>query len=93
MTKAYVQMVGRMAYIWGWPVVNSHNCRAAFAMAPFPGLNGGVIPMAPVGPNAILTDYVKPEQTFVACPNDRPGPSKGTGISKHQNTGHCCFCL
>jgi hypothetical protein len=22
MTKAYVQMVGRMAYLWGWPLVN-----------------------------------------------------------------------
>jgi hypothetical protein len=83
MAKAYVQMVGRMAYIWGWPVVNLHNRRAAFAMAPFPGLNGGVIPMAPVGQNAILTEYVKPEQSFVACPNNRTGPSKGIGISKH----------
>ena len=22
MTKEYVQMVGQMAYIWGWPLVN-----------------------------------------------------------------------
>jgi hypothetical protein len=69
MTKEYVQMVGRMAYVWGWPLVNSHNRRAAFAMAPTPGLNGGVLPMAPVGLNAMLTDYIKPEQTFVTCPN------------------------
>ena len=62
-------MVGRMAYVWGWPLVNSHNRRAAFALAPSPGLNGGVLPMAPVGQNAMLTDYVKPEQTFVTCPN------------------------
>ena len=83
MTKAYVQTGGHMACIRGWPVVNTHNRRAAFAMAPFTGLNGGVIPMAPVGQNAILTDHVKPEQTFVACPNNRTGLSKGTGISKH----------
>jgi hypothetical protein len=69
MTTAYVQTIGRMAYIWGWPLVNSHNRRAAFAMAPTPGLNGGVLPMAPVGLNAMLTDYIKPEQTFVTCPN------------------------
>lgn len=69
MTKEYVQMVGRMAYVWGWPLVNSHNRRAAFSLAPMPGLNGGVLPMAPVGQNAMLTDYVKPEQTFVTCPN------------------------
>jgi len=69
MTKEYVQMVGRMAYVWGWPLVNSHNRRAAFAMAPTPGLNGGVLPLAPVGLNAMLTDYIKPEQTFVTCPN------------------------
>jgi len=69
MTKEYVQMVGRMAYVWGWPLVNSHSRRAAFARAPVPGLNGGAVPMAPVGQNAMLTDYVKPEQTFIACPN------------------------
>jgi len=25
MTKEYVQTVGRLAYVWGWPLVNSHN--------------------------------------------------------------------
>ena len=69
MTKGYVQMVGRLAYVWGYAMVNSHNRRAAFAMAPTPGLNGGTIPMAPIGQTAMLTDYIKPEQTFVACPN------------------------
>ena len=74
MTKAYVQMVGRMAYVWGYALVNSHNRRAAFAYVTsqngnVPGWNGGVLPMAPVGYNSMLTDYIKPEQTFVACPN------------------------
>ena len=27
MTKAYVQMVGRMAYFWGWPLVYVYNQR------------------------------------------------------------------
>ena len=37
MTKEYVQMVGRMAYFWGWPLVNTVNRAAAFSKAPEPG--------------------------------------------------------
>ena len=74
MTKEYVQMIGRMAYFWGYALVNSHNRRAGFAYVTgqnggLPGLNGGMVPMAPIGQSAMLTDYVKPEQTFVTCPN------------------------
>ncbi|MES2127929.1 MAG: DUF1254 domain-containing protein [Pseudomonadota bacterium] len=69
MTKEYVQMVGRMAYVWGWPLVNAQSRRAALARVPMPGLRGGVIPVAPVGHAAMLTDYVKPEETFITCPN------------------------
>ena len=74
MTKEYVRTVGRMAYVWGYAMVNSHNRRAGFEFVTskngnVPGLNGGTIPMAPVGYNAMLTDYIKPDQTFVACPN------------------------
>ena len=42
MTKAYVQTVGRMAYVWGWSLVNMANRLAAFSKAPEPGLLGGV---------------------------------------------------
>ena len=69
MTDAYVRFVGRMAYLWGYPMVNAHNRRAAFAEAPAPGLLGGVVPVAPVGYNQMLTDYLKPDQTFIVCPN------------------------
>ena len=69
MTREYVQMVGRLAYLWGYALVSSHNRRAAFAMAPAPGLVGGVFPMAPVGRIAMLSDVADPEQTLVACPN------------------------
>jgi hypothetical protein len=69
MTREYVQMVGRMAYLWGWPLVNSHNRRASMAMLPEPGLSGGVVPLAPVGRIAMLTDYLRPDQTGIACPN------------------------
>ena len=69
MTDAYVQLVGRMAYLWGYPMVNAHNRRAAFAEAPEPGLLGGVVPVAPVGFNQMLTNYLEPDQTFIVCPN------------------------
>ena len=69
MTKEYVQMLGRMAYIWGWPLVNAHNRREAFAKAPEIGLLGGVVPVAPIGQLTMLTGYINPAQTFIACPN------------------------
>jgi hypothetical protein len=58
MTNEYVQLVGRMAYVRGYPLVNAHNRRAAFAEAPEPGLLGGVVPIAPVGYNEMLTDLL-----------------------------------
>ena len=65
MTKDYVQMVGRMAYVWGWAMVNSHNRRAGFAYVTsqngnVAGWNGGTLPMAPIGYNSMLNDYIKP---------------------------------
>ena len=69
MTKDYVQMVGRMAYVWGYPMVNAHNRRVAFSEAPEPMLLGGILPFAPVGHNAMLTDYIDPAERFIVCPN------------------------
>jgi hypothetical protein len=40
MTKAYVQMVGRMAYLWGWPLVYVYNQRTALTKVPEPGAPG-----------------------------------------------------
>ena len=68
MTTAYVQSVARIAYLWGWPLVNSMNRARAFAEAPEPGLLGGVVPVA-YGRNAMLTNYISPDQTFVTCTN------------------------
>jgi hypothetical protein len=68
MTEAYVQTVARTAYMWGWPLVNVANRRAAFAKAPEPGLLGGVIPVA-YNRLAMLTGYIAPDQHFIACPN------------------------
>jgi len=68
MTKAYVQTVGRIAYLWGWALVNNANRHAAFSKAPEPGLLGGVLPIAH-NSLAMLTNYVSPEQRFVTCTN------------------------
>jgi hypothetical protein len=68
MTKAYVQMVGRMVYFWGGPLVNMANRAASFAKVPEPILLGGVVPVA-FGRNAMLTGYISPEEHFVTCPN------------------------
>lgn len=69
MHPEYVKTIGRMAYVWGWPMVNSHNRRAGITQAPEPGKLGGVVPVAPRGYLSMLNDYVKPNQSFVACPN------------------------
>ncbi len=83
MTREYVQMVGRMAYVWGYPLVSSHNRRAAFGLAPFPGVVGGAVPVAPIGYNAMLTDYISPHQTFIVCPNQDVVYGAGfTGLDK-----------
>src|SRR4029079_7996150 len=68
MTTAYVQMAGRMASLWAWPLVNMANRADAFSKAPEPGLLGGVVPVA-FNRNAMLTGYVSPDQHFIACPN------------------------
>ena len=68
MTTAYVQTVGRMAYIWGWPLVNMANRIAALAKVPEPSLLGRVLPVAYNG-LAMLTGYIAPNERFVTCPN------------------------
>jgi len=69
MHKEYVKTIGRMAYVWGWPLVNSFNRRASITQAPASGRLGGVVPVAPRGRLCMLNDYVLPKQSFVACPN------------------------
>jgi hypothetical protein len=57
MTKSYVQAVARMAYFWGWPLVNAANRALAFSKAPEPGLMGGVIPVARSGGSQSCRHY------------------------------------
>jgi len=49
-------IVGQMAYLWGWPLVNWHNRRATFAKAPVLGFSGGVLPIAAVDLNLMVAD-------------------------------------
>jgi len=69
MPRDYVVTVARNAYLWGWPLVNQLNRRAMFAKAPEPGRLGGVLPVAPTGYIAMLTDYIAADERFVTCPN------------------------
>jgi hypothetical protein len=61
----YVQTVGRLAYVWGWSLINAANRSAAIAKAPEPGLMGGVIRVA-YNRLAMLTGYIAPDQHFIA---------------------------
>ena len=69
MTKAYVQMVGQMAYLWGWPLVYVYNQRTALTHVPEAGLLAGVMPISPMNQVGMLTSYVDPGETFIADPN------------------------
>ena len=69
MTREYVETVGRLAYIWGWPLVNGFNRAAAVANLPEPGHIGGILPASPPGYVAMLTDYISADERFVTCPN------------------------
>jgi hypothetical protein len=69
MSKEYVQTIGQLAYVWGYPLVNMYARRLAMEKVPAPGLSGGIIPVAPVGHLSMLTNYIEPQENFVACPN------------------------
>lgn len=69
MQPDYARTIAQMAYVWGWPIVNMINRRAAITQATQPGHLNGVLPAAPRGQIAMLADYIEPSQTFVTCPN------------------------
>jgi len=69
LSEGYIRTIGQMAYVWGWPMVNQINRRAAITQAPHPGLLDGVLPAAPRGQVGMLHDYIDPAETFVTCPN------------------------
>jgi len=69
MTPAYVQTVGRMAYLWGWPLVYVVNQRTQLTKVPESGLLAGVMPISPMNQVGMLTGYVDPGERFIADPN------------------------
>ena len=69
MTKEYVQMMGRMAYVWGWPLVYVYNQRTELTKVPEPLLLNGAMCIAPMNQVSMLTGYVNPAETYIADPN------------------------
>jgi hypothetical protein len=67
-TEAYAALVARDAYFWSWPMVNIYNRRLAFSQLP-EAMRSGPMVLAPPNHNAMLTDYVDPDERAVACPN------------------------
>jgi hypothetical protein len=55
MHKEYVKTIGRMAYVWGWPMVNMFNRRAGITQAPEPGRLGAWCPWRRVDVSACST--------------------------------------
>jgi hypothetical protein len=69
LTDDYVRSMGRLAYLWGWPLVNVHNRLSIMEKLPGPGLLAGVMPAASPGSVGMLHDYITPDEKVVACPN------------------------
>jgi len=84
LTKEYVQMVGRFAYFWAWPMVNSFNRRTVTTSVPEAGLRGGILPNAPMGQVCMLTDYISADQRFVTCSNQDVAYGFGFGALDDQ---------
>ena len=55
LTTAYVQTVGRMAYLWGWPLVYLYNQRTELTKISELGLLAGALPVAAMNQIAMLT--------------------------------------
>jgi hypothetical protein len=69
MTDEYVKHIGSIAYLWGSPMVNIHNRKVTFEKLPEPLYKGGIVPLSPPNQLCMLTDYIKPGEKDVACPN------------------------
>ena len=69
LTPAFVNEVGRFAYLFAWPMVNIFNRYTAFKPVVCPCLIGGIVPLAPINHLCMLTDYIDPRQRYVSCPS------------------------
>ena len=68
-SEAYVRLLARNAYFWGWPMANIYNRRVVFSKIPQPSLLDGILPVAPLNRLSMLADYIDPMERHVACPN------------------------
>lgn len=69
MHPEYAKSVARMAYAWGYPMVNMMNRQATLTKVPEPGRLFGALPAAPMNRIGMLNDYIDPGQRSIACPN------------------------
>ena len=70
LTPDFVREVGRLAYLWGWPLVNIYNrhwTQSWVKTQTF--LVGGVAPVAPINHLGMLVGYNEPGQRFITCPS------------------------
>jgi hypothetical protein len=73
MTTAYVQAVGRMAYVWGWPLVYLYNQRNQLTKIPEALLLDAAVCVAPFNQLAMLHDYVNSCRETHCRPEPRRG--------------------
>jgi len=69
LSEAYVTLVARGAFLWGWPLVNLQARLETFRPLKAFALSGGVLPLGPVNEVCMLRDYIEPSERAVACPN------------------------
>ena len=68
LSDAEIRRRAAEAYVWGWPLVYVQNTAEVLRKVPAVGRAGGM-PVAPINELAMLTDYISPATTTVACPN------------------------
>ncbi len=69
LTADFVREVGRLAYLFAWPMVNIFDRYTAFRPVIRPRLIGGIVPIAPINHLCMLTDYIDPRQRYITCPS------------------------
>ena len=69
MHPEYAASIARTAFVWAYPMVNMINRRTTLSQVPEPGMAFGTLPAGPTNTVGMLSDYIDPGQTFIACPN------------------------
>ena len=69
LTRDYVRLIGRFAYLWAWPMVNIRSRLVTHERLLEAGLAGGVLPVAPPNQLAMLCDYIDASQHVMTCPD------------------------